>query len=87
MKRSTDAALEASPALRELVALARSRLHGYSAAESRQMLAACLLETLEAIDTGSIRFQDAEAKGTLNALLLVAIDQLLRDDVDSRSAW
>ena len=79
MHRSADDALEASPALRELVALARSRLHGYSAAESRQMLAACLLETLEAIDAGSIRFQDAEGKATLNALLLVAVDRLIRE--------
>mgnify|MGYP001805999540 CR=1 FL=1 len=42
------------------------------------MLATCVVEVFEAIDAGSIRFADAEARATLQALMLVAVDRLVR---------
>lgn len=76
----TDEALAASPVLLELALLARTRLRRYSDEEARQMLAACLMETLIAIDADGIQFQDDETRATLNALLLVAVEMLVRSD-------
>lgn len=73
-------ALAGSAALRELALLARSRLKRYSDQEVRRMLAACLVETLAAMDAEAIQFQGEEARATLNALMLVGVDLLVRGE-------